>query len=274
MTAKKKLSLSSATRWPLAISFIVMLTLNGLAGSSTLLGGVNTAAVSDRFQNLFTPAGFTFAIWGIIYLLLPLFVLYVFGVGRRKKSSISDQTLAKIARLATINFALNATWILAWQYQVLWLSVLLIVAILATLGMIVSVLRTIDIKGGEYLQVQLPFSIYFGWITVATVANIATWLVSVRWDGLGIADATWMIVITLVAAAIGIATALRNHDAAYLSVFVWAFFGIYSRHTAAAKGYDGAYPEVISTLIVVLITLSAVVGWLLIKTKRTAQGRK
>ncbi len=263
MTTKKKTPPTSAVRWPLALSFIVMLILNGLAGSTTVLGGMNTARISDIYLTLFTPAGFTFAIWGVIYLLLALFVLYVFGVGRGKKSRINDKNLIKIAQLATINFALNTAWILAWQYQILWLSVILIATILVTIGMIMNILRNIELKGNEYLQVRLPFSIYFGWITVATVANIATWLVSIAWDGFRIADATWMIVITLIATTIGIATALRNRDAAYLAVFVWAFFGIYGRHTAEVNGFNGIYSEVIFTLGIILAVLSVTTIWLL-----------
>lgn len=252
----KAQTVSSKTKLLLVCAFVVAMTLNGLAGSTTLLGGVNTADVSNNYQNLFTPAGSTFAIWGVIYLLMLSFVLYVLGVGRNQTSSAKNATLTHIATLATINLVINSTWIIAWQYQILWLSVLLIIALLINLALIVERLKRVDVKVSEYVQLKLPFSIYFGWVTVATVANIATWLVSIQWNGFGIIEQIWMIIITAVAALIGLYVGLRNQDIAYLAVFIWAFTGILNRHISN-NGYNGAYPEVIVTIIIVLTIIAA-----------------
>ncbi|MGB3024158.1 MAG: hypothetical protein WBB39_05135 [Candidatus Saccharimonadales bacterium] len=259
----KQAQVEAKWRWGALAAFGAAMVLNGLAGSTTLLGGVNTAQVSDSYPNLFAPSGVTFAIWGVIYPLLAVFIAYVFGFGRSKKSDLTTKQLTEVTKLFTINIVINGVWILAWQYKVLWLSVLLMVGILVTLIQIVNILRTVELRGSEYVQMRLPFSIYYGWITVATVANVTTWLVSTGWDGWGIRSGGWMVAILLVAAAIGLVTALRNRDAAYLAVFVWAFAGILLKHLST-DGFNGMYPSTIVTLTILLaVFLSVIIGKLL-----------
>lgn len=248
---KKKEAVAPWARWSLVAAFAAALVLNGLAASTTLLGGMMTGQVSDAYPNLFAPAGATFAIWSVIYLLLIGFTAYVFGLGRPKKSALKDAPLAKVVQLLTINVLLNGVWILAWQYQVIWLSMLLIIAILVTLVLITNELRDAPLKGREYVLAKLPFSVYFGWITVATIANITTWLVSIDWNGFGVRDGVWMIAVLLIGAAIALFTANRNRDWAYLAVVVWAFAGILVKHLSPG-GFDGDYPSVIVTLGILL----------------------
>lgn len=246
-------------RLGLAAAFAGAMVLNGLAGSSTILGGVDTAQVSDSFPNLFAPAGVTFAIWGVIYLLVLAFVGYAFGIGRPKKSALSDKVRAKVVHLLTINLVINSAWILAWQFKVMWLSLLLIASLLVTLVMIAETLRTTKLSDREYVLAKLPFSIYFGWVTVATVANATIWLVSIGWSEWGIRDGAWMVAILLVATAIGLVVALRNRDIAYLTVFIWAYAGILLKHLSP-EGYNGTYPSTVITLSILLaVMLSAIV---------------
>lgn len=247
----KNNKLDAKWRWGLLAAFAGAMVLNGLAGGTKVLGGMTTAEVSDSFPNLFAPAGVTFAIWGVIYLLLVGFIAYVFGFGRSKKSALPEKTLAKVTRLLTINLLINAVWILAWQYKVIWLSVLLMIGILVTLIQMVNALRDVKLGVKEYVLAKLPFSVYFGWITVATVANITVWLVSLGWDGAGISKGTWMVAVLLVAAVISLVAALRNRDAAYLAVVVWAYAGILLKHLSPS-GFDGHYPSTIVALSVLL----------------------
>ena len=262
---KKQEGVDAKWQWGLAGTFVVAMILNGLAGGSKVLGGVDTAAVSDSFPNLFAPSGVTFAIWGVIYLLLLGFIAYVFGIGRPKKSALGTKTLTEVTKLLTINIALNAVWILAWQYKVIWLSLLLMVGILVTLILLVNKLRKVELPAKEYVLAKLPFSVYFGWISVATVANVVAWLVSIGWKGGSITEGTWMVAVLLVAAAIGIVTTLRNKDAAYLMVFVWAFAGILLKHLSP-QGFDGKYPSTIIALTVLLAVFLSVIIQLLMKS--------
>ncbi len=241
------------TSWAIGalVAYIAMMIVNGLAGATTVLGGVDTATVSGSYPNLFAPSGVTFSIWGVIYLLLGIFMFRMFEIWKPRKSAISNTKLNQIIQLFAVSSLLNMIWLFAWQYKVLWLSVLLMIGLLVTLIMInrLTAHENFDMK--EYALVRLPFSIYFGWITIATVANITTWLVSIQWNGAGLSDSTWMVIILIVAAIIGIVTALRNHDPAYLAVFIWAYGGILLKHLSNT-GFNGRYQEVIITLAIAI----------------------
>lgn len=266
---QKKQPVHRKVRWRygLAATFAVTLAFNGLAGSTTLLGGITTAAVSDSYPNLFAPAGVTFAIWGVIYVLLAGFVAYTFGLGRPKQSALAPNSLTTITKLLVLNLGLNTAWILSWQYNVMWLSVLLIAGLLATLVLVIQTLHSAKLTGREYVLAKLPFSIYFGWITVATVANVTTWLVSIGWNGWGLSKGTWMVAVLLIAATIGLVTALRYRDAAYLAVFVWAYAGILLKHLSP-DGFNGAYPTTVITLAILLAVFISTVLSLLPKLRR------
>lgn len=253
MIFSKNNKIDSQKRLGAVLAFGAALVLNGLAGSTRFLGGINTAEVSDNNPTLFTPHGATFAIWGVIYLFLIGFCLYIYGVGV-KKSTIKAEKINHILKWFTISSILNSLWILAWQYQILWLSVLLIFSLLYSLIKIVDVMRDTHPQNIEYILAKLPFSIYFGWITVASIANVSVWLVSIGWDGFGVREGIWTVGILLVAAAIGLVASIRNNDVAYLLVLVWAFCGILLKHLAP-NGHNGAYPSIIITLVILLAVL-------------------
>lgn len=235
------------------MSYIVMLVVNGLAGSTTLIGGTDTAAVSDAYPNLFAPAGYTFAIWGVIYLLLGLYLARMFGAWRPRKQLLAIETQDHILRLFTVSSVLNILWLFAWQYRIFWLSVVIMLGLLVSLIQINRLLAPAKLPLCEYLLIRVPFSVYFGWISVATVANITTWLVSIGWDRWGQGEGMWMVAILIIGALIGLATAYRAQDPAYLAVFVWAYAGILIKHLSDT-GHNGKYP----TTIVVLTILIAV----------------
>lgn len=241
------------------VVFAVSLVVNGLA-STTLLGGNTTAEVSDAYPNLFAPAGVTFAIWGVIYLLLIAFCvrLFVRVKGSTKETAALMHPLMN--HFVVVN-VLNAVWLFAWQYRVLWLSVLLIIAMLVTLIRISALFFDKKMVMADWVTLKLPFSIYFGWITVATIANITTFLVSTGWDGGGVSPEIWTVVMLLVGAAIGMTTAFRRHDWPYLAVFVWANFGIWLKHISP-NGHDNQYAAVIALLLALLPLMVVRTGWL------------
>jgi hypothetical protein len=252
-------------RWVAAAAFVATVVVNGIAGGTTLLNGQNTAAISDKNDNLFAPAGYTFAIWGLIYVMLAVYVAYQLGwLGKLRRARLNSRTIDAITPYFTATSLLNIAWIFAWQYEVLWLSVLFIVGMLYSLERIEAVLKDKDYSVAERMLVKNAFSVYFGWITVATVANIATWLVSIKWDGLGLSDVFWTSVVLMVAAGIGVAGMARNSNCAYGAVFIWAFTGILVKHVSV-PGWDGAYPLVIGVLWTLLVVLTTVFGYTLRK---------
>ncbi len=235
-----------------AVTYLAMVAVNFLANALPL-NGRRTGEVSDEYENLFTPAGLTFSIWGVIYLLLGLHVLYQLGLFRGARAE-GERTalLNRVGVLFSISSVANTAWVFAWHYEMIPLSAVLITVILVCLILIANVLRTANLTVRERWFVQVPFSVYFGWTTVATVANITVLLVSLNWDGFGLPDAAWAAIIVVVAMVIGTVTTLRNRDVAYGLVLIWAFTGILIRQTSA-DALAGRYPGVIVAVVVSLL---------------------
>lgn len=250
----KKERLNVRWLWGALGAFIVMLVVNGLAGGTTVLGGVQTGEVSDIYANLFAPAGLTFSIWGVIYLLLIVFLLRVFMVIQPKKPMLKAKVMNKLLVLFTVSSLLNGAWLLAWQYQVLWLSVLVMVGLLVTLIRTVNLLHGQKMSRSEYALVRVPFSVYLGWISVATIANVTAWLVSLGWDGFGLSDGVWTVVMLIVGALVAVVTALARRDPLYIAVFVWAYFGILFKHVSAS-GFGAEHLEVVVGLAILMPVL-------------------
>ncbi|WP_432560681.1 TspO/MBR family protein [Granulicoccus sp. GXG6511] len=265
----------TATTWVKAlvvVTYVAMIAVNALANALPI-NGRTTGGVSDAYPNLFAPAGLTFSIWGVIYLLLGLHVLYQLGLFRGSDTSDRSGLLNRVGVLFSATSVANVSWILAWHYDLIGLSTVLLATMLVLLIVITRTILGADLSTRERLLVRLPFSVYFGWITVATIANITVWLVSVGWNGFGISDATWAVIIIAVGAIIGTAVILRDRDIAYGLVFVWAYLGITIKHLSAA-GFDGDYPQVITTaLIGIAAFVAAAVIVLLRRRARSAHAQ-
>lgn len=241
------------------VVFGISLVLNGLAGT-TLLGGNTTAQVSDAYPNLFAPAGITFTIWGIIYLLLAAYCVRLFTKFGKKHDKSAHELALKVAPYFIAISAINAAWILAWQYRVIWLSVLLIVAMLVLLARIALMTRGAKLALADWTTIVLPFNVYFGWITIATIANITTWLVSVQWDGWGLPAPAWTIIMLGVGAMIGVVTAWRIKSWVYLAVFIWAYDGIWLKHMSA-QGFNNQHPAITTLLLQLMLVLGLSAVW-------------
>ena len=145
----------------------------------------------------------------------------------------------------------NISWIFAWHYDYIGLSVLIMATLLIFLIKIADILRTEQFTSLAKLFVWTPFNVYFGWITVASIANITIFLVSIGWNGFGIADFVWTNVILLVGAIIGILRMRKDNNIAYGLVLIWAYSWILFNHISAS-GFDKQYLSVIATVIVCL----------------------
>ena len=265
----------SATPSRTAVKALVVLTYLAMVGMNVLanalpLNGRHTGEVSDAYPSLFTPAGFTFAIWGVIYLLLGAYVLYqVFG-DRDGDAAL----LNRVGVLFSISSLANTAWVVAWHYDHIALSAVLIVVILVSLAVIVTTLRRANLTGRQRWLVGVPFSVYFGWITVATVANMTVLLVSRNWDGFGLPETTWAVIIVLVAMVIGTTTMVRNRDVAYGLVLIWAFVGILVRQTSSSGGgLAGEYPAIIASVLASLVIYLIGEVWLLRQRRPRSHSR-
>ena len=214
---------SNFLRYANIIFFGLTVVVNSLAGGTTLIGGQVTAAVSDANPTLITPAGYVFSIWGVIYMLLGVFVVY-----QALPSQQGKEYQSKIGWLFVLSSLINIGWLFLWQFEYLSLSVVLMFLLLATLISIYVQLRVgkSAFSLRERLAVQLPFSVYLGWITIASIANVAATLVSIGWDGFGISPETWAILVVAVALIITILMLFTRKDVAYSLVIIWALVGI------------------------------------------------
>jgi len=239
-------------------AFILTAVVNGLASSVTL-NGRTTAEVSDLYPTLVTPAGYVFSIWGIIYALLLVFVVFQALPSKRNQSF-----LGKISFLFILSSVLNVSWLILWHYDQIALSVVLMFALLATLIAIYLRLgigkSTVSWK--EKACVHLPFSVYLGWITVASIANVAAALVSVNWNGFGLTGDKWGALVIAVALLITLTVIATRKDVAYGLVLIWALVGI------AVK--QSAHPDVVVTAeaSAVIIAIALVTVILVSRLKR------
>lgn len=229
------------------VTYIAMVVVNFLANSLPI-NNRSTGAISNSYPNLFAPAGITFSIWGLIYLLLAGYVVFQFVT----KSEKTEGLLKKINPLFIATSVANSVWIFAWHYDVIGLSVLIMAAILILLIKIADILRKEQFTALEKLFIWAPFSIYFGWITVAAIANITIFLVSIGWSGFGISAFIWTCAILLIGATIGILRMQKDKNIAYGLVLVWAYLGILLKHLSA-NGFNGQYPSIIITIIACLV---------------------
>ncbi|HVP23848.1 MAG TPA: hypothetical protein VMS77_08055 [Conexivisphaerales archaeon] len=233
------------------IAYVAMLVINSIAGSTRLLGGVNTADVSAAFPTLITPAGFTFAIWGVIYALLGAFIVFQLLPGHR-----GDSFVGKVGYLFMLSSLFNIVWLFLWQYEYITASVVLIFALL--LSLIAIYLRLNIGRSGasrnEKLAVHLAFSVYLGWITIASIADVSSALVSISWDGFGIAATTWAQLVTVVALAITLILLATRRDPGYGLVIVWALFGIVSNQWANGVAAGVSNVTLAADIVVALAT--------------------
>lgn len=230
---------------------LLTITVNALANILPI-NGQTTGEISDRFAIRFVPAGYVFSIWGLIYIGLIAFAIYQAAPARRD-NKLFDQ-IAPAYWLASLA---NAGWILLWHHEQFLLTLAVMVILLASLIMIYRKVISAKADSGLRWCVQIPFAIYLGWVSVATIANASQVLTYLQWDAWGLSAETWAVIMLVVAGALGAAMLLRERDVAYALVLVWAFAGI------ALKQADSAL--VANTAWVLATLLAAGSGWAILQ---------
>jgi len=231
------------------IAVILTIVVNSLANILPI-NGKTTAALSDNIENLFVPAGITFAIWGVIYLLLIIFAIYQ-ARDFFKKEKIGMPYLTKITPFFLLASAANIIWIFLWHYEQVGLSLIAMIILLVSLIAIYLKLNIGKEKASlkEKMFIHLPFSVYLGWITVATIANTTAFLVTIGWDGFGISDVTWTIIILCVATLLTLLVLIKRKDIAYSLVIIWALLGIVIKRIQDQT-------EIVTTAIIAIILIT------------------
>ncbi len=211
--------------------------------------GLNTGQVSNDYPTLFTPAGYVFAIWGLIYFALLLFAVYQ-ALDAQKK----NPRLRVAGWWFVISCIANIAWLFCWHYLQFLLSML---AMLVLLGSLIKVYIALETGRSpaplaEQLLARAPFSIYLGWISVATIANAAVFLTSLGWNGFGLRPQIWTITVIAVAVILGGLASFRRHDWIFGLVLVWAFAGI-AVHQAADPLVSGTAWAALGAVLVLIV---------------------
>lgn len=218
---------NTVIKWINTFAFLSMVTVNVLANLIPI-GIGNTGTVSEKYGNLFTPAAITFYVWGVIYVMLAVFILYQWGLfdhGER-----SGEFTKKVSPWFWVYCTLNIGWIFAWHFDVIWLSAVFTLLMLVSVIVITRLAKHTDAEKFDYTAAVSGFDITLGWTAVALIANISVLLTKSGWNGFGLSDQFWTVLILLIAA--GIANAMAVFDGKWLSALtvIWAFTGILVKH--------------------------------------------
>lgn len=196
------------------VAFLLVIVMNVLS-TALPINNQTMSVISAKYPSLFTPAGFTFSIWGVIYLAMLVFVVY-----QALPSQRENRAIAGISRLFQINCIANAVWIVVWHYDFLAISVVVMLVILVSLILIYKKLL------GESLILRLPFSLYVAWICVATIANISALQNGSGWDDIGLSAVQWTLVKLALTGAIAATVIVKLRDIGFILVVAWATYGI------------------------------------------------
>jgi hypothetical protein len=245
------------------IGFIATVAINALA-TILPINNKSTGELSDQYPNLFVPAGITFSIWGLIYILLAIFIVYQFVIAFKRTEDRG--IFEKIGILFFLSCIFNSAWIFAWHYELVWLSLVIMVLLFITL---LSIFIRLGIGKSqapmsEKILTHINFSVYLGWITVATIANVTAFLVVINWNGFGITEALWTVIVMAVGAIIAILMVFTRNDIFFSLVVVWAYAGILIKRIQAPV----AVQSVIITSIIALVLIGLSILIQLIRRKK------
>jgi len=243
------------------IGYLMVIGVNVLAGLG-MINGNTTAQVSDKYDNLFVPAGFTFSIWGVIYLALLGFIIYqlwlAFAAGHE---DALERFMERMRGWWLISCMANSCWLFAWHYELLPLALLLMLTLLISL-LAIHLNFNIAAPGfknkapepGRAVRwfIYVPFSLYLGWICVATVANIAALMVYSGWDGMSVPITAILILLACVGATFLV---VLRHNIVAGMVAIWAFYGIIAKRQSEVTTM--ALPVIICCLTAIGIVLIA-----------------
>ncbi|MEM8501238.1 MAG: tryptophan-rich sensory protein [Pseudomonadota bacterium] len=227
------------------LALLATIAVNALANSLPL-AGVTTGEVSALYPSLFTPAGHTFAIWSLIYIAVTAFVVYQALPPQR-----SNALLANISIWFKVSCIANCVWIVLWHYQLIPLTLLMMLLLLASLVVIYQRVHAVSKPASprERWLLYVPFSLYLGWISVATIANVSAVQTALALNDAGLSAVVWTVLKLVLAGLLAAVVNRRYSDGVYALVFVWAAVGIATAQAANT---------------VVLLTALALAGYCLV----------
>lgn len=236
-----------------------------------LIGDTDMGEVSARYENVFTPAGITFSIWGVIYLGLFAFTIYhLIQAYKKDIHAEANQVLQRIGYYFVANNLATTAWVFAWLYEYVALSLVLMIIQLYTLTRIQITLKIYDPYKSvtSKLFTQIPLSLYFAWICIATIANASSFFVYIGFDGAGISDSSWAILLIVIATLLSVFIICFKHNPYFGLVVLWALYGIYLKRVEIN---EILYQDVIKTVWLCFAFISILVVFKIISNYRVGK---
>ena len=233
------------------IVLVVTVVINYLSNTG-IFNGETMATISAKYQNLFTPAGYAFSIWGLIYLGLFGFVVY-FGPFL-KQTREKEEVISKVGWWFSVSCLANCLWVITWLYDYTFVTIFLMLLLFVSLLQIIQNTRTIAFESNlkKLAFLKLPFHLYAGWISVALIADVAAYLTKIGWDGFGISATAWTLIMFVVALVIHLLMIWQCRMPAFGLVAAWALIAI----AVANKGMNSVlYTAAMVVAIIVLLNL-------------------
>lgn len=259
--------MSGLLKWVNVLAFLAMIIINAMANLLPI-GGHTTGQISSQYPNLFTPAPFTFAIWGVIYLFMCIYIVMQLVMSNNNMSLQRVQSSIGIWFIVSCLF--NIAWIFCWHYSRIGLSVVAMLLLLLTL-IIINVRLTIGPNATifEYITVY-GFNIYLGWITAATIANISVFLVKIKWSGFGISDVIWTYIVIAVATLISIGFVMFGRRYLAAGAIIWAFWGIFMKHISSDNAMRKPSVAACAMIAIAIIVACMIISVFLPRTPKEA----
>jgi hypothetical protein len=240
------------------ILFVFMIIMNALANTLPI-GGQNTGEISDQYPNLFQPVGFTFSIWGIIYLLLGAYSIFQLTRIGQVETEVIQKTYFTVNILFSISSLANISWLLFWHHNKIGFSMIAMILLLVSLILISNQVGTLN------LLTRISFGVYFGWIVVASIANMTILLVDLGVPSFSSTSILLTVIILIVGLLVGSLVTYLKTDLAFGLVFIWAYIGILIRHTSQQE-FNFQYPAIAYTSIFSIVILIVLNGFVFFKS--------
>ncbi len=240
------------------VVFLLTVAFNYLSQTMPL-NNRTTGELSDKYPNLFTPAPVTFSIWGVIYLALLGFVIWqVWPMRNAQRADQRNQAIATLGWDFVLLCVLNMGWLFCWHYEMVTASVLVM---LITLGLLIRmnylIFSDIPHTTDNRNFLQIPFGLYLGWISVATVANITAWLVGRQWTGFGLSESVWTMIMMGIAVLLAVVVLIKWRNIPYALAVSWALLGVALKHQ---QMFGVAFSTIILTAYAGLLILLLIAG--------------
>ncbi|MEK6478004.1 hypothetical protein WJR50_10735 [Catalinimonas sp. 4WD22] len=248
----------SGIRWMVVLFFLLTIIMNYIAQINPFNGQTN-GEVSDKYSTLITPADYAFSIWGIIYLALGIYVFY-----QALWAPTEQKVFDKIGKWLIVSFITTSLWLPAFQYELLGLSVLIMLVILLSLIMTnIILLKDKTIMGAERVLLKIPFGLYLGWISVATIVNTTVLLKYTTTFFLSASEILWLWIILAVGFILVILVTKFSRNVSVSLVFAWAYFAIGNKESQTE---DTTTIAIIAAIV--LLVVSAIFAFQFYSTSR------